>query len=745
MSSSDDGSGLRRVNSPPARELVPKLEASRAPDLPPGVTSSSSAVAASPTKWQLIGALYHWTTCLFIVVLVAAQFLSFFWDSVSSTGNVLFGRYPIAGAMMEIVGTNDKPVTDRLLACVLEGRFYKPVLLNDVLDTEGATVIPASTEPQVNGYRVVRRREVEALSSDAYATYSDTCSLLASTMDSILDTCDQQLGYNVTRDELRIVVDGEKANGSSSDTVQVITDSLPIVVMPYWDNAPFARYAVPGWDGSACMFRLTGKYIDASQTDSFPSMLAVNRSVREAKTREWLDAPDGKWRHGWLHVGTGTEADAAYFSDVISTDPQSNVGLSHREFNTVTKTELDCVNEPDTCLDAPIGQMWGEKLSFEEQILTMTSITIATAQHTGFFLYDSHYRSTVRSVYDWETLIANVALALLLLRWIVAMLALHRGFWQGRSGWHSGGLGCVAGSRSFNLLPIVLLPHLKVTLAAFWTAGCLFEGDQSALSESWFTVYPALAEFTLVFYSILNIATKIGRRRITDALFAPTLALLCLLHRCRGALASSGWLPGVDGRVTTRVGSAELQDLRLVDFFISSVGPRLDANLVLLMVLKLVLLAVNLLPLAFATYIPPAKQPDTGLKGVERALAIRASNVGGLGCSPVYLFQSPDGGKPGEPKPEPVKVALNSYELVRLGYVVYGGRFLLTFDAWDVIFNTAPLRRVQHLWNYRVVLFPLRDQDGYAAVSEKPVVCRLDDVRLDGIPFWSIAAQPVKC
>ncbi|RLN89828.1 hypothetical protein BBJ28_00017241, partial [Nothophytophthora sp. Chile5] len=729
--SSDDGSGLRRVNASPARELVPKVETSRAPDLPPGITSSSSAAVVGPTKWQLVVALYHWTTCLFIVVLVAAQFLSFFWNSVSSTGNVLYGKYPSAGAMMEIVGTNDKPVTDRLLACVLEGRFYKPVLLNDILDTAGATVIPASTEPQVNGYRVVRRREVEALSSDAYATFSDTCALLANTMDSILDTCDQNLGYNVTRDELRIVVDGEKANVSSSDTVQLIADSLPIVVMPYWDNAPFARYAVPGWDGSACMFRLTGKYIDASLTDSFPSMLAVNRSVREAKTREWLDAPDGKWRHGWLHVGTGTEADVAYFSDAISTDPQSDVELRHREFNTVTRIELDCVNEPDACLEVPISQTWGEKLSFEEHILTMTSITIATAQHTGFFLYDSHYRSTVRSVYDWETLIANVALALLLLRWIVAMLALHRGFWQGRSGWHSGGLGCVAGSRSFNLLPIVLLPHLKVTLAAFWTAGCLFEGDQSALSESWFTVYPALAEFTLVYYSILNIATKIGRRRITDALFAPTLALLCILHRCRGALASYGWLPGVDGRVTTRVGSAEIQDLRLVDFFISDIVRAARGQ-------------------PAAAYIPPTKQPDTGLKGVERALAIRASNVGGLGCSPVYLFQSTDGaidhgGKPGEPKPEPVKVALNSYELVRLGYVVYGGRFLLTFDAWDVIFNTVPLRRVHHLWNYRVVLFPLRDQDGYAAVSEKPVVCRLDDVRLDGISFWSIAAQPVKC
>ncbi|KAG6615252.1 putative transmembrane protein [Phytophthora cinnamomi] len=164
----------------------------------------------------------------------------------------------------------------------------------------------------------------------------------------------------------------------------------------------------------------------------------------------------------------------------------------------------------------------------------------------------------------------------------------------------------------------------------------------------------------------------------------------------------------------------------------------MDANLALLMSIKLVLIGLNLLPLLLAAYIPPVKQPDTGLKGVERALAIRASNVGGLGSSLVYIYGV-------EHKGERRKVALNSYELVRLGYVVFGGQFLLTFDAWDVIMNTAVLHRVHHLWNYRVVLFPLRQRDGYAAVGDKPVVCRLDDARLDLIPFWDIAAQPVKC
>ncbi|GMF13613.1 unnamed protein product [Phytophthora lilii] len=138
------------------------------------------------------------------------------------------------------------------------------------------------------------------------------------------------------------------------------------------------------------------------------------------------------------------------------------------------------------------------------------------------------------------------------------------------------------------------------------------------------------------------------------------------------------------------------------------------------------------------------KQPDTGLKGVERALAIRASNVGGLGCSPVYIYGN-DANDVKQQGGERTKMALNSYELVRLGYVVFGGQFLLTFDAWDIIMITAAPHRVHHLWNYRVVLFPLRERDGFAAVGDKPIVCRLDDARLDPIPFWDIAAQPVKC
>ncbi|KAG6615253.1 putative transmembrane protein [Phytophthora cinnamomi] len=302
--SNEDNTGLHRVNSSPERNLLPKWPPdATGVEKEDGCVPEAEALRASkkqgsvphPTGRQIALALYHWTTCIFISVLVLSQFLGLFWNSVTSKGGAIYGSHPVAGGMSEITGTNDKPITDRVLACVLDGRYYKPVLLNDVLGTTGATAIPASTQAQ--GYRVVRH-EGATLSDATYATYMGTCALMSNTLDMILDTCDNELGYHVTRDALRIVVDGEKAAGSSSDTVYLIEDSLPVLVMPFWDNAPFARYAVPGSDGSACMFRLTGKYIDSSLANGFPAMLAVNRSVRETITKEWLEAPNGKWRHG---------------------------------------------------------------------------------------------------------------------------------------------------------------------------------------------------------------------------------------------------------------------------------------------------------------------------------------------------------------------------------------------------------------------------------------------------------------
>ncbi|KAL3661633.1 hypothetical protein V7S43_013392 [Phytophthora oleae] len=161
----------------------------------------------------------------------------------------------------------------------------------------------------------------------------------------------------------------------------------------------------------------------------------------------------------------------------------------------------------------------------------------------------------------------------------------------------------------------------------------------------------------------------------------------------------------------------------------------------------------------------PIRKPktDLGVHGVEKALAIRAKYVGGLGCSLTYMVAKVDrkehcvssmsftgklvptmteknifldaedlrteGGrskstsvavsapplgsvphshsaadikdlKPTRQHSEPHEIALvNSYELIRLGYLVFGDKYLITFDEWDLLSSIVPFRSFCHFWN----------------------------------------------
>lgn len=55
-----------------------------------------------------------------------------------------------------------------------------------------------------------------------------------------------------------------------------------------------------------------------------------------------------------------------------------------------------------------------------------------------------------------------------------------------------------------------------MTLSAFWSVGCEFEGEQKALSEARFVMYPAILELLLLYFSLLNNVAKVLRRRIPD-------------------------------------------------------------------------------------------------------------------------------------------------------------------------------------------------------------------------------------
>ncbi|GAB9477803.1 hypothetical protein Gpo141_00014955, partial [Globisporangium polare] len=100
---------------------------------------------------------------------------------------------------------------------------------------------------------------------------------------------------------------------------------------------------------------------------------------------------------------------------------------------------------------------------------------------------------------------SNLSLSLLLFRWLIAIITLQRYTASSVAASWTVGIGCLTALRNFIFLPILLLPRLKTTLAAFFAVGCFFEGDQKALAEAWFVVYPAIGEFVLFYFSLLSL------------------------------------------------------------------------------------------------------------------------------------------------------------------------------------------------------------------------------------------------
>ncbi|KAL3661625.1 hypothetical protein V7S43_013384 [Phytophthora oleae] len=168
--------------------------------------------------------------------------------------------------------------------------------------------------------------------------------------------------------------------------------------------------------------------------------------------------------------------------------------MTFRLFDMRSGTEADC-SDPVKCEAAGKIGGWGKFISSDKSH-QFNSAYVANGTEFGLFIYESHEIRTVRSVFDWETLVSNLSVGLLLIRWVVALVSLHLGAFRGKSLWYSGGIGCVSGAGSFTYFPLMSLPRFKMTLTAFWTVGCRFQGQQSGLAESWFVMYPAIAHFS---------------------------------------------------------------------------------------------------------------------------------------------------------------------------------------------------------------------------------------------------------
>jgi hypothetical protein len=505
------------------------------------------------------------------------------------------------------------------------------------------------------------------------------------------------------------------------------------------------------------MIHFTGLYDSAHAHGAW--VRAVNRTVRESRTAQWLgihQADGAVWRNGWLEdPSTGQRWYSDVASSVAPTDDM--YGIRERHFDVLTDREIDCQVKPLICYPTVLPEWWGDKFYSTDEQQWFNSVAISNGSRFGLFLYESMHQSSIFSVYDIATLISNTTLAILLFRWFAATIVLVNAYRCGYSrDFSTPGIGCLACTRNFELLPLLLLPRITTALAAFFTVGCKFEGEQRLISDAWFVIYPALAEVILYYYSLLNLLAKLLRRRVSDELFGPSLVFFCLLHWLRLPLANSG-LFEFDGRVATVMTAKEYEKLRLIDFFTTNAALRLNGNVWSIFSVKLAVLAVNLLPLVVAKKMRPepwvwvedSAEPSNGssMTAIEHALGVRASDSSGLGVSLHYREEKTT--RIADQGSTCVRRFMTCYELVRLGYIVFGGVAVIPVTDWLTLVFFAFLRSPKREINFRVLAFRLLlvDSDTSGSTlkleSRLPTLYQINDPLLLGVSVWDITAVPL--
>lgn len=689
------------------------------------VSDGDPRIASSPhwksaSLFQLSGAAFNLCLWFFLMFLMLSQLLTAVSNTTTSKDLAIFGQDPSLG-LYSIPGQNDEPYSDRMIACVRRGKSFKAISLNDALLP---AVIEDSSGSAVHGYRVVHRDGL-ILSESTKQTWTKTCRLLHSTLDGLFKACDA-LGYtNLTLDNLRIMDD------LHSNMLKRIPNSLPVLILPFWDNGPSARYAIPSFSGQACIFRLNGQYEDSTQHSMY--LYSVNRSVRENQTAALLNRPGGQWKNGWYEDTQGMR----WYSDIVAKSTDNTLGLIPRYFDPSAGKEFVCQVNSE-CYTYLIPYSWGAELLNILHVTSQTSVAISNGTRFGLFLYRGAGVNFITCIYDFSALVSNASVVSLLFRWMLAMVALYRGYAKRVSNWHGTGIGCIANSSSFTLLPIAMLPRLKMILAAFFTIGCQFEGDQRALGDAWFVMYPSIVDFVLIYASLLNMIAKLLSRRMNDWVFPFTIVILSVMHYFRQMAANRLKFLSFGGRVTTLVPSDEFERLTSIDLFFPDVARRMSGNVPFIMWLKIAILALSILSLVFSESVALHSNQSRDHESciVEQALAIRACNVGGIGRFSTHK-NTADG--------EKCINVLSSYGLIRLGYLVVGGRYLMKTEDWLILSPMKHVRYYYSLWNHRIMVFQVQYRSDTKAfqISSNGRLVNINDPALNCIPWWDIDARPL--
>lgn len=117
--------------------------------------------------------------------------------------------------------------------------------------------------------------------------------------------------------------------------------------------------------------------------------------------------------------------------------------------SSIRPLERRCTVPSISCPVATRRSVWSNELRTVGYFANETSIAISNGTRCGLFYYYSEGVKVVTCVYDDATLILNASVVFLLLRWMIAKLALYRGCYKGVNNWHIAGFGSMTHSTTF--------------------------------------------------------------------------------------------------------------------------------------------------------------------------------------------------------------------------------------------------------------------------------------------------------